>query len=188
MIQKPRHIVEVIFDRLGPGLYVLAVRVALFGDLLVDPLVQQFRGHLVVELVVEPTDQTAHFQALHRVAGQQGCLWAGLFDILTNRGAFRHHDPVKPQHRHLARRIAAQEIGVLLPIAFLDQFHLDLLLPKAKPHLATEGGQGNVKQASRHIKSVWLKGLHSSMPAGGGIFNSRNRRRDRPRGWSPPRP
>ena len=38
VVQQPRHVVEVIFDRLGPGLDVLAVRVALFGDLLVDPL------------------------------------------------------------------------------------------------------------------------------------------------------
>ena len=29
MVQQPRHVIEVIFDRLGPGLHVLAVRVAM---------------------------------------------------------------------------------------------------------------------------------------------------------------
>ena len=140
VIQQPGHVVEVILDRLGARLDVAAVGEALLHQLLVDPLVKQLGRHLVMELVIEPPHQAAHLVArLGRARHQRG-FGIFLFEIFADRRAFGQRAPVDLEHRNLARRVAAQEVGILFPVAFLHQFTLDLLLGQAQPDLAAERG------------------------------------------------
>ena len=59
-------------------------------------------------------------------------------EVLADRRALGQRPAVDAQDRHLARGVPAQEIRVLLPVALLDQFHLQPLLCEAEAHLAAE--------------------------------------------------
>ena len=156
VVQQPCHVIQVILDRLGACLDVAAVRIARAGHLLVHPLVQQFGGDLVVELVVEPADQSPDLVAPFGVTRHQRGVGPGFFDVFADRGAFGHGLAVQPQHRDLCRRVAPQKVGIGLPVALFHQFHLDLLLGEAQAHLAAEGGEGNVEQAGHdHPDLLW---------------------------------
>jgi hypothetical protein len=109
--------------------------------------IEQFRGDLFVELVVEPGAEAADLVALFRVAGHELGGGNSLFQIFADRLAFRHHAVVPAQDRHLARRVAAQEIGRGLPVPLFDQFNLKPLLGKGQTDLAAEGGEGEVIEA-----------------------------------------
>ncbi len=131
-------------DPLRSRLDFAAVGVTLSRKLLVHTLIEKIRRHLPVELVVKPADKPAHLVAGLRPLRHQGRFGAGLLDIFANRRGFCHCEAVELQHRHLAGRVAAQEIRILLPIALLDQLDLDLLLRQNEADLAAKGRKGKV--------------------------------------------
>ena len=100
-----------------------------------------------MKLVIEPADQPPHLVPHLGLARHQRRLGVALFDVFADRRTFGHHPAVHPEHRNLARRVALQEVRVLLPVAFLDQFDLELFLGKDQPDLAAERRQRDVEQA-----------------------------------------
>ena len=98
-----------------PALIFSLSGIAGLGELLVHPLVDQVRRHLVVELVVEPGRQPPRLGPERRALRQQRRLGMGLLEVLEDRGRIRQHQVVDLQHRHLARGVHPQEIHPPLP-------------------------------------------------------------------------
>ena len=124
-----------------PALIFSLSGIAGLGELLVHPLVEQVRRHLVVELVVEPGGQPPRLGAQRRVLRQQRRLGIGLLEVLEDRARIRQHQVVDLQHRHLPRRVHPQEVHPPLPGPLLDQLDLDLLLRQHQADLAAERRQ-----------------------------------------------
>ena len=77
-----------------------------------------------MKLVVEPGAQAAHFVTPVGVARHQARLGHSIFQIFADRLTFRQSAVVELQDRHLARRVAAQEVAALFPVTLFDQFDL----------------------------------------------------------------
>ena len=127
VVQQPGHVIEVKLDLLRTGLDVLALGIALLHQLLVDAFAQKVGRDFTVELVVEPADQSADLCAFVGGRGHQARGRVHFLDPFADRGAFSHETPVDLQHRHLARRVAPQEVGVAVPVTLFDQLTLDPL-------------------------------------------------------------
>ena len=142
--------------------------IALTHQLFVDPFIKQFRGDLGVKLVVEPGAKPADLIARVGIARHQGVDRHGFVQVFADRLRFRHHLVVDLQHRHLARRIAAQKVGRGFPIAFLDQFHLKLFLGQRQANLAAIGREREMIKAD-HCGAYGFGRF--SMQRHGGEFN-----------------
>ena len=91
---EARAEIEIGDLQIGTQLDVAAVGIAFLGDLLVHPLVQQFRRDFLVELVVEPADQPAHFMPACGVPGKQGRVREAFLDILANRATLAQRQAI----------------------------------------------------------------------------------------------
>ena len=162
VVHQPADIVEVILDVARPGLDLLALGIAGLGELLVHPLVDQVRRHLVVELVVEPGGEPARLGPERRALRQQRRLGLGLLEILEDRRRIRQHQVVDPQHRHLSRGVHPQEVHPPFPRPLLDQLDLDLLLGQHQADLAAERGQRLMVETAHFVPFFCSMLLHRS--------------------------
>ena len=126
-----------------------------------------------------------HLIAPIGIARHQGRGWVRLFQIFANRLAFRHHATVHPQHRHFARRVAAQKIWAWFPIAFFNQFHFDAAFqpasgaPCGKMATAACGKGGSSRAKLREIVSSFIAARDGGFQSHYRSLRAQNRQRVR---------
>ena len=93
----------------------------------------------MVEFIIKPETQAAHFGAGFDVFWDQFWLRVFFLEIFANGLAFTQEDAVNLENGHLTCRVAAQVIWRAFPIAFFHQLNFDFFLRQNQTHFAAKG-------------------------------------------------
>ena len=133
-----------------------AVRFAVPEEPFHDLFINEVYRDLVVELSVEPVDQTAHFRPCHGALADKRRFAVHFVEIFADRLRSDHPRAVfVDQQRHFTHRVERQEGVVAFP-GFLNlQFEVELLFAEDQPDLAAKGRQPKMvqKQHGRFVRS-----------------------------------
>ena len=84
------------------------------------PLMQQWRSHIAVKLLIEPGNEPADFSAIGRGSTDKGNLVADFLDIFADRHRIRQVQTTRLilHHRRTSRRIDMQKFIAVIPRIF----------------------------------------------------------------------